>query len=81
MRERQKYYKRRGQCERDPENYLSTIGDGMQQAHNDLPWHSNSGTQICSATLGTVLQGMLVHGTPTASLNGDQNRRSRMSVP
>ena len=79
MSERTQYYSRRNECETDPENFLSTIGDGMQQAHNDLPWYANSGKQLCKSTLGTALDGLLVHGTPTAAMR-NANRKSRISI-
>jgi hypothetical protein len=80
MSERRKYYERRLFCETQSEVYLSTISDGMQQAHNDVPWHGASGNQLCPKTLGTKLQGVLVHGTPTAASKKYPNRKSRMSI-
>jgi hypothetical protein len=80
MEERRRYYQRRQWCEDLPELYLSTISDGMQQAHNDLPWHGSSGAQICDKTLGTKLQAVLVHGTPTAASSTHPNRKSRISI-
>jgi hypothetical protein len=44
----------------NPDSYLSTIGDGMQQSHNRLPHMGASAAQL-SETLDTVIQGILVH--------------------
>jgi len=80
MKERRKYYERRQLCESQPELYLSTISDGMQQAHNSIPWHGRSGNQICPKDLQTKLQGVLVHGTPTAASKQFPNRHSRIAI-
>jgi hypothetical protein len=80
MEERKKYYERRALCQERPEMYYSTISDGMAQNHCSLPWHGSSGDQICEKQLGTKLQGVLSHGTPTARSKEHPDRKSRLTI-
>ena len=60
MGERKAYYARKHDAKENPSSFLSTIGDGMQQGHNQIPWMGSSGSQLVE-TLDTVIQGILVH--------------------
>jgi hypothetical protein len=60
MGERISYYKRRTKAEMDPDDYLSIISDGMQQAHCELPWMGNL-SKKCEA-IPHHIQGVIVHG-------------------
>jgi hypothetical protein len=56
------YHRMREKAIREPENYLSCIGDGMAQVHNAIPSYSRSGTQTAPMTFDTHFQGMITHG-------------------
>lgn len=62
MGERQGYWERRLSAVRDPINVLSTISDGMQQSHNQLPHQSGAGSQHIQQQLDIHLQGVISHG-------------------
>ena len=56
------YHRMREKAQREPENYLSCIGDGMAQVHNAIPSYSRSGTPTVPMTFDTHFQGMITHG-------------------
>ena len=56
------YHQTREKAIRDPDNYLSCIGDGMAQIHNSIPSYSRSGTATAPLTFDTHYQGMITHG-------------------
>ena len=61
MGERRRYYDRRLEGVSYPKLYLSTIGDGMAQAHNELPYQANL-SSFGDKKLDCHLQGTIVHG-------------------
>ncbi len=60
MGEREMYYARREHAVSSPMQAMSTIGDGMAQAHCCLPWHGNQ--KSSAETLGIHIQGVIEHG-------------------
>ena len=60
MGQRQVYYTRRFLSISQPEQFLSTISDGMAQLHNELPHRANLAP--FSHKLKCHLQGVIVHG-------------------
>ena len=60
MGERRTYYERRLEAELNPRQYLSTISDGMQQNHCQLPWLAHM--KMPPVNLKQHLQGVLMHG-------------------
>jgi len=59
MGERLSYADRQFQACSSPENYLSSISDGMAQCHCKLPWRANVTDGLC---LDQHLQGVYFHG-------------------
>ena len=60
MGERTAYYKRKEAAKSEPLFYLSTISDGMQQAHCELPYQRND--VKFPGQISTHIQGILCHG-------------------
>jgi hypothetical protein len=56
------YHQAREKAMKEPDQYMSCIGDGMAQIHNSLPSYSKSGTQTAPMTFDTHFQGMITHG-------------------
>lgn len=56
------YHQAREKAMKEPDQYMSCIGDGMAQVHNSLPSYSKSGTQTAPMTFDTHFQGMITHG-------------------
>ena len=61
-KQRKWYHRTREMAMREPDLYLSCIGDGMAQVHNSLPSYSKSGTSTAPMTFDTHYQGMITHG-------------------
>lgn len=60
MGERRIYYDKRLQAQRYPDEYFSTIGDGMAQSHCSLPYRAN--LSPCADTMDCHMQGIINHG-------------------
>jgi hypothetical protein len=58
MGERLAYYDRIAAAEMYPDNFCSTISDGMAQIHCQLPWFGN---QITKAHVNQHLQGNFIN--------------------
>jgi len=61
-KQRKWYHRTREMAMREPDLYISCIGDGMAQVHNCLPSYSKSGTSTAPMVFDTHYQGMITHG-------------------